>query len=88
MTADAVRRAETLAAQLHGITEDEPEHATLSAALRDVVNGWAEDLQTLGAEPKGSGSSTSTTASATTAGAIRSPASRITTATRMGSRAG
>jgi hypothetical protein len=53
MTADAVRRAEILAAQLHAVTEDEPEHATLSAALRDVVNGWAEELQTLGAEPKG-----------------------------------
>jgi hypothetical protein len=53
MTADAVRRAEILAAQLHAVHEDEPEHATLVAALRDVVNGWAEELQTLGAEPKG-----------------------------------
>jgi hypothetical protein len=53
VTADAVRRAETLASQLHGVAEDDPEHATLSAALRDVVNGWAEDLQRLGAEPKG-----------------------------------
>jgi hypothetical protein len=53
MTADAVRRAELLAAQLHGVTEDEPEYATLAAALRDVVNGWADELQTLGAEPKG-----------------------------------
>jgi hypothetical protein len=53
MTADAVRRAESLAAQLHGITEQEPEHETLSAALRDVVNRWAEELQSLGAEAKG-----------------------------------
>jgi hypothetical protein len=53
MTADAVRRAEILASQLHAVTEDEPEHATLSAALRDVVDGWAAELQTLGAEPKG-----------------------------------
>jgi hypothetical protein len=53
MTADAVRRAELLAAQLHTVAEDDPEHATLSAALREVVNGWAEELQTLGAEPKG-----------------------------------
>jgi hypothetical protein len=53
LTADAVRRAETLSAQLHTMAEDDPEHATLSAALRDVVNGWAEELQTLGAEPKG-----------------------------------
>ncbi len=53
MTADAVRRAETLSAQLHGIAEDDPEHERLSAALRDVVNGWADELQTLGAVPKG-----------------------------------
>jgi hypothetical protein len=53
LTADAVRRAELLAAQLHGVAGDEPEYATLSAALRDVVNGWANELQTLGAEPKG-----------------------------------
>jgi hypothetical protein len=53
MTADAVRRAESLAAQLHGIPEDDPEHATLSAALRDVVTDWADELQELGAEAKG-----------------------------------
>lgn len=53
MTADAVRRAETLAEQLHDIAEDEPEHATLSAALRAVVEQWADELQQLGAEPKG-----------------------------------
>jgi hypothetical protein len=53
LTADAVRRAELLSAQLHGVAEDDPDHATLSAALRDVVNGWADELQTLGAEPKG-----------------------------------
>jgi hypothetical protein len=53
VTADAVRRAETLASQLRGLPEREPEHASLSAALRDVVNGWAEELQTLGAVPNG-----------------------------------
>jgi hypothetical protein len=53
MTADAVRRAEGLTARLNGVSEDDPEHVTLSAALRDVVNGWAEELQTLGLEPKG-----------------------------------
>ena len=53
MTADAVRRAEILAAQLHAVNEDEPEHATLSAALRDVVNGWAEEVHALGLEAKG-----------------------------------
>lgn len=53
LTADAVRRAETLAAQLNSLAEDDPEHATLSAALRDVVNGWAADVQALGPEVKG-----------------------------------
>lgn len=53
LTADAVRRAESLAAQLHRIAEGDPQHATLAAALRDVVNGWAEQLQALGLEVKG-----------------------------------
>ena len=53
LTADAVRRAESLATQLHGLAEDDPEHVTLSAALREVVNGWAEELQSLGVEAKG-----------------------------------
>ncbi len=53
VTADAVRRAESLAAQLNGLHEEDPEHATLSAALRDVVNGWAEEVQSLGLEAKG-----------------------------------
>jgi hypothetical protein len=53
LTADAVRQAETLAAQLSGMAEDDPEHASLSAALRDVVTGWAQQLNSLGVEPKG-----------------------------------
>ena len=53
VTADAVRRAETLASQLQGLAEDDPEHATLSAALREVANGWAGQLQALGLEAKG-----------------------------------
>jgi hypothetical protein len=53
MTADAVRRAEILAAQLHGVADHDPEHARLSSALQEVVNGWAEELHTLGVEPKG-----------------------------------
>lgn len=48
VTADAVRRAETLAAQLHGLAADDPEHVSLSAALRDVVDGWAEQVRMLG----------------------------------------
>jgi hypothetical protein len=53
VTADAVRRAETLASQLTGMPEDDPEHVALSAALRDVVNGWAEQLKSIGVEAKG-----------------------------------
>jgi hypothetical protein len=53
VTAEAVRRAERLVEQLHGVHEDDPQYETLSAALREVVNGWADELHTLGAEPKG-----------------------------------
>ena len=53
LTADAVRRAEALAAQLTGLAEDDPEHHTLSSALRDVVNAWADDVRSLGVEVKG-----------------------------------
>ena len=53
LTADAVRRAEILASQLHGMSDEDPEHATLSAALSDVFAGWAEELQSLGVEAKG-----------------------------------
>ena len=53
LTADAVRRAESLVAQLNRLVEDDPQHATLSAALRDVVNGWAEEVHSLGLEAKG-----------------------------------
>jgi hypothetical protein len=53
LTADAVRRTEALASQLHGLAEDDPQHVSLSAALREVVNGWVEQLHSLGLEPKG-----------------------------------
>lgn len=53
LTADAVRQAESLASQLHGIAEGDPQYATLAAALRDVVNGWVEQVQALGLEVKG-----------------------------------
>jgi hypothetical protein len=53
LTADAVRRAEHLTSQLHTVAEDDPQHATLSAALGEVVNAWANELQTMGLEPKG-----------------------------------
>ena len=53
VTAEAVRRTEELASQLHDMPEHDPEHATLSAALRQVVNAWADDVQSLGLEAKG-----------------------------------
>jgi len=53
VTADAVRHAESLVAQLNAVAEEDPQHATLSAALRDVVNRWAEQVQALGLEAKG-----------------------------------
>jgi hypothetical protein len=53
LTADAVRRAEALAEQLRGLTEDNPEHTLLSEALRDVVSGWVEEVHALGLEAKG-----------------------------------
>ena len=53
LTADAVQRAEALAARIHGLAEDDPEHVSLSAAIRDVVNGWAEEVRALGLEAKG-----------------------------------
>ena len=53
MTADAVRRAESLVSQLNRLEEQDPQRVTLSAALRDVVNRWAEQVQSLGLEAKG-----------------------------------
>ncbi|MEO8075937.1 MAG: DUF2203 domain-containing protein [Acidobacteriota bacterium] len=53
VTADAVRRAESLSAQLHGLAEDDPEHVSLSAALRQVVTDWTEQVRSLGLEAKG-----------------------------------
>jgi hypothetical protein len=53
VTADAVRRAEALASQLQGLADDDPEHVTLSAALSEVLSGWAEQMRLLGLEAKG-----------------------------------
>jgi hypothetical protein len=53
LTADAVRRAETLAGQLHGLAEDDPEHQSLSTALRQVVEAWGDQVRALGLEAKG-----------------------------------
>ena len=48
-----MRQAESLAVQLHGLAEDDPEHVSLSAALKAVVDGWAGEVQSLGLEAKG-----------------------------------
>jgi hypothetical protein len=53
VTADAVKRAESLSARLQAVPEGDPEKEALAASLRDVVDRWAQELQTLGAEPKG-----------------------------------
>ena len=53
LTAHAVRQAERLAEQLKGVSADQPEHTALSEELQDVVKGWADELQSLGVEPKG-----------------------------------
>jgi hypothetical protein len=53
LTADAVRRAETLASQLQGLADDDPDHLQLTSAPRDVVNTWADEVRALGLEAKG-----------------------------------
>jgi hypothetical protein len=53
VTADAVRQAESIAVQLHGLAEDDPDHVSLSSALKEIVDGWAEQLRDLGLEAKG-----------------------------------
>ena len=53
ITAEAVKRAESVAAQLDGLAEQDPAHARLSAALRTIVNSWADDVRALGLEAKG-----------------------------------
>src|SRR4029078_5605168 len=53
LTADAVRRAEALADQLCGLSEENAEHSLLSEALRGVVAGWVEEVRALGLEAKG-----------------------------------
>jgi len=53
LTAEAVIRAEALAEELRRVPEQDPVHAQLSAALQDVVNGWADEVRALGVEVKG-----------------------------------
>jgi hypothetical protein len=53
LTADAVRRAESLAGQLQGLPDDNPEAISLAASLRAVVAEWVEEVRALGLEAKG-----------------------------------
>jgi hypothetical protein len=53
VTADAVRRTESLAGQLHGVPDDDPQHAELSEALQAVVDRWTDEVRSLGLEAKG-----------------------------------
>jgi hypothetical protein len=53
LTADAVRRAESIASQLQGVADGDPVHGQLTETLRDVVNGWADEMRSLGLEAKG-----------------------------------
>lgn len=53
LTAEAVRRAETLASQLQGLAEDDPDFRSLTLALREVVDEWVDQVRALGLEAKG-----------------------------------
>jgi hypothetical protein len=53
LTADAVIRAETVSAELQRLSEADPAHAQLTAALREIVDNWAEAVRALGLEAKG-----------------------------------
>ena len=53
VTADAVRQAESLAVQMRGLADDDPEYARLSGALQQVVESWSDAVRLLGLEAKG-----------------------------------
>lgn len=53
VTADAVLRADALAAELHRLSEADPAHASLSDTLRDIIEAWAAEIHALGLEAKG-----------------------------------
>ena len=53
LTADAVRQAESLASQLRGLPDDDPEYARLTAELQTVVDTWTDAVHSLGLEAKG-----------------------------------
>ena len=53
LTADAVMRAEAVAAELHQISTADPAHPSLVAALQEIVDSWAAAVRDLGLEAKG-----------------------------------
>jgi hypothetical protein len=53
LTADAVIRAEAVSAELQDLSEADPAHAQLSAALQEIVDNWVEAVRGLGLEAKG-----------------------------------
>ena len=53
LTADAVLRAEALSAELQQLSEADPAHAPMAAALREIVEGWSAAIHALGLEAKG-----------------------------------
>jgi hypothetical protein len=53
LTAEAVRRSETIGALLRDLSEEAPEHADLAESLQTVVQEWAESVRALGIEVKG-----------------------------------
>jgi len=53
LTADAVIRAEAVSAELQQLSEADPAHAQLTAALREIVDNWAEAVRAMGVEAKG-----------------------------------
>jgi len=53
LTTDAVIRADAVTGELQQVAEDDPAHAQLSEALREIVNGWADEVRALGVEVKG-----------------------------------
>ena len=53
VTADAVRQAESLAARMRGLQDDDPEYARLTTELQEVVDAWTEAVRSLGLEAKG-----------------------------------
>jgi hypothetical protein len=53
ITAEAVRAAERIAAQLDALRESDPTRDQLGSAFNQVVSEWAERIQQMGLEAKG-----------------------------------